>query len=133
MNSKILFAPKRSASLRLAGLLGVLMLGKLAYAAGETGPVGLQGLPEVLLQISIYPFIGIALSFLVFKVTNKAWVFFFAPFFYWGMSTLVPIVPMPAFEDSPARLAHGFICHISSQSQLATVSIVVPRRLGSLQ
>jgi len=84
MNLKMLFAPKRSVSSRLAGLLSILMLWKLGYAAGATGPAGLQGLTEVLVQIVIYPFIGVALAFLVFKATNKAWVFFLIPFFYWG-------------------------------------------------
>jgi len=96
---KILFAPKRNVSSRLAGLLGSLMLSNLAFAAQATGPVGLQGLPEVLLQITIYPFIGVALAFLVFKATNKAWVFLLIPLFYWGLSSLVPIVP--PFERTP--------------------------------
>ena len=98
---KMLFTPKRSVSLRLAGLLGISMLWNLAYAAGETGPPGLKALREVLLQIAIYPFIGVALAFLVFKATNKAWVFVLIPFFYWGLSTLAPIVPAPTTEDSP--------------------------------
>ena len=98
----MLFAPKRSVSSRLAGLLSILMLWKPAYAAGETPPAGLHGLTEVLLQIAIYPFIGVALAFLVFKATNKAWAFVLIPFFYWGLSSLAPIVPAPTPEDSPA-------------------------------
>ena len=93
---KMLFTPKRSASLRLAVLLGISLLWNLAYAAGATGPPGLKSLAQVLLQISIYPFIGVALAFLVFKATKKVWVFVLIPFFYCGLSTLAPIVPAPA-------------------------------------
>jgi hypothetical protein len=100
----MLFAPKRSVISRLAGLLCILMLWKPAYAAGETPPAGLKELAELLLQISIYPYIGVALAFLVFKATNKAWAFVLIPFFYWGLSTLAPIAPLPtspAPEESP--------------------------------
>ena len=102
VNSKMPFAPKPSVSWRLAGLLGLLMPWSLAYAAGATGPPGLKGLVELLLQISIYPFIGVALAFVVFNATKRAWVFFTIPFFYWGLSSLAPIVPAPTREDSPA-------------------------------
>jgi len=103
MKLKVLFAPNRGGSSRLAGLLGILMLSNLAFAAGATGPVGLKGLAEVLLQITIYPFVGVALAFLFFKATNKAWTLFLIPFFYWGLSTLAPIVPPlePVPEDPP--------------------------------
>jgi hypothetical protein len=105
MNLKMLFAPKRSVSSRLAGLLSILMLCKLAYAAGATGPAGFQGLNEVFLQITLYPFIGVALAFLVFKATNKAWAFFLIPFFYLGLSYLAPKFPAPTPEDLPELFA----------------------------
>ena len=84
-------------------MLGILVLSKLAFAAGETPPAGLQGLTEVLLQITIYPFIGVALAFLFYKATNKAWVFLLIPLFYLGLSYLTPIIPPmePAPEDPP--------------------------------
>ena len=86
--------------LRLASLLGILMLSKQALAAGATGPAGLQGLTEVLLQITIYPYIGVVLAFLIYTVTKKLWVFMLIPFFYWGLSSFFPLVPRPALEES---------------------------------
>lgn len=103
MNPKMLFAPKRRVSLRLAGLLSILMPWKLAYAAGATGPPGLKGLVELLIQITLHPYISVALAFVVFNATRKAWAFVLIPFFYWGLSTLAPIIPPlePAPEDPP--------------------------------
>lgn len=95
--------PERGVCSRLSGLLGILVLSKRAFAAGETGPVGLEGLVEILLQITIYPVIGVALAFLFFRATNKAWTFILIPLFYWGLSTLAPIIPSlePVPEDPP--------------------------------
>lgn len=103
MNSITLLAPKRSVGSRLAGLLSILTPWKLAYAAGATGPPGLKGLVEVLIQITLYPYIGVALAFVVFNATRKAWAFVLIPFFYWGLSTLAPIIPPlePVPEDPP--------------------------------
>jgi len=91
-----------SVSKLVAGLCA-LALCVHAYAAGETGPPGMQGLPAALLMISIYPFVGIALSFVLFKITGKALVFFLAPLFYTGLIYVTPIDP-----SSPDSGAPGF-------------------------
>lgn len=102
MSLKMQFSPTRSVSARLAGLLGILLLSELAYAAGENPPAGLQGLFEVLLEIIIYPYIGVALAFLVYNAFKKLWAFALMPVFYWGVSSLAPIAPPlgPLLEDS---------------------------------
>lgn len=66
----------------------IWLLCQPAYAQGDTGPPGLEGLPEMLFLLTIYPFLGVGLSFLIFKATGKAWVFFLAPFFFARLSVI---------------------------------------------
>ena len=59
-----------------------------AHAQGDTGPPGMDGLVEMFVVVAILPFLAIGLSFLIFKATGKAWVFFLAPFFMAGLSVI---------------------------------------------
>jgi hypothetical protein len=92
---------RKSLSARLVILLGVFLLRMPAYAQGDTAGVSFPHLGELLMQLTIYPFIGVALSFLIFKATGKAWVFFFAPLFYFSLSTIAPIDPTFTPANSP--------------------------------
>ena len=136
-----LFAHKRNVSTRIAGLLGVSILPNLAFAAQATGPAGLQGLPEALLQLTAYPYIAVALAFLVFKATNKKWAFLLIPFLYWALSFLVPIVdPLgPEPEDAPVSnssiiawlylphvLATAFAYCVHSRTKKVSIFVLVP-------
>lgn len=62
-----------------------------ALAANATGPPGLQGLSKLIWMIAVYPVVGIGLSWLLFTVVRKPWVFF-----------LAPLLPIAIGEASPA-------------------------------
>jgi hypothetical protein len=83
----------------------VLLLCQPVYAQGDTGPPGLDGLDELLILLTIYPFLAVGLSFLIFKATGKAWVFFLAPFFFVGLSMIVLVDPAATPPQSPALLS----------------------------
>lgn len=103
----IVSEPNDSQTLRQFGagivvFLNIWLLCQPACAQGDTGPLGLQGLDELLILLTIYPFLGVGLSFLIFKATGKAWVFFFAPFFFVGLSVIAPVDPTSTPPQSPA-------------------------------
>ena len=80
------------------------LLCKPAYAQGDTGPPGLDGVVEAFIVLAIYPFLTIGLSFLIYKATGKAWVFFLAPFFMVGLSVIGPIELTDRTAPSPVLL-----------------------------
>ena len=61
----------------------------------------MQGLLAAILMITIYPFVGIAFSFFLFKITGRALVFFLAPLFYTGLVYLTPIDSTSSASDAP--------------------------------
>ena len=74
-------------------------------AASQRGrrnrPPGFQGLDDLLIFLIVYPYIGIGLTFLLFKATEKAIVFFLAPFVYVGLSIIAPVDPTAPSPQSP--------------------------------
>ena len=82
--------------------LNIWLLCQPACAQGDTGPPGLQGLGDALILLTIYPFLGVGLSFLIFKATGKAWVFFLAPFFFVALTVIAPVDPTSTPPQSPA-------------------------------
>ena len=94
----------KSVGSTLVILLNVLSSFKPVYAQGDTGPLGMEGIDELLLHLTIYPLVGVGFSFLLFKATGKAWFFFLAPFFYWWLSTIAPFDP-----TFPAGLAGAWL------------------------
>lgn len=80
----------------------VWLLCQTAYAQGDTGPPGLEGLDEALILLTIYPFLAVGLSFLIFKATGKAWVIFLAPFFHLTLSIIAQVDPTATQPQTPA-------------------------------
>ena len=70
-------------------------------AQGDTGPPGLQALPHALVMLTVFPYAGLVLSYLLFRAFGRAWMFFLAPFFYVGISFLIPFDPSSAEEPAP--------------------------------
>ena len=89
---------------RLSGLalaVALMLYWTQSWAQGETGPPGMQHLPAALLMITLFPFIGIALSFPFFRITGSALVFFLAPIFHAGLFFLTPRIIPGAPSDPP--------------------------------
>ena len=97
MKPKMLFRTRL-----LVVFFNVLLICKPAYAQGDTGPVGLQGVGDLRMQLTIYPCVAIGLSFLIFKITGKAWVFFLTPLIIMGLGSIAPIDPTSTSLDLPA-------------------------------
>jgi len=81
--------------------LFVWLLDQSAHAQGDTVPPGLEGLDEMFIVVAAFPVLAIGLSFLIFKVTGKAWVFFLAPFFMAGLTTFGPTELTPELASPP--------------------------------
>lgn len=81
--------------------LFVWLLSQSAHAQGDTVPPGLEGLDEMFIVVAVFPFLAIGLSFLIFKVTGKAWVFFLAPFFMAGLAIFGPTGLTPELASPP--------------------------------
>lgn len=90
-----------NAAARLIVLTGLSLCCLSAYSQGDTIGVDLRGIGVLLMQITIYPVIGVFLAYLMFNISGKAWVFFLAPVIYWGLSIFAPIDPTFTPEDSP--------------------------------
>jgi hypothetical protein len=86
-------------------LQGILLLCHPVLAAGTTAGVSLEYLDELLWQLTIYPYVGVGFSYLIFGITRKAWVFFLAPILYWGLSSIAPLDPTFVAPDSPTLLS----------------------------
>jgi hypothetical protein len=63
----------------------------------------MDGLVEMFVVLTIFPFIAIGLSFLIFKATGKAWVFFLAPFIMAGLSVIALAELTSKSAPSPAE------------------------------
>lgn len=95
------YSPNRPCAAVIA-LQIIPLLWQTALAQGDTGPPGLQGLDELLILLIVYPFLGLGLTYLLFKASGKAWVFFLAPLFYVGLSIIAPVDPTATQPQTPA-------------------------------